>query len=229
MKLAARPAFPRIGEGWASEPYADLVRALGPDHRLVRTQRALSVTIGHTVSACALLVATPCLGLLGRNLGIAAGASAALVTSILCVAVAILGSQRRRRVHDLILEGSPPRLGLIQAEVRRLLDPVRRARSAQALTRVLYEGEHWYDFLPASRPPPSVRHLVSNAPLIHVIARDLCGEGVSPRAVILVDRLIEGGYGGALYVGGPDWVRRELGRIRFELAAGASSGDPEAE
>ena len=228
MRLAALPALPRIGAGSGSDPYADLVGALGPEHRLVRTQRSLSVTIRHTVSACALLVATPCLGLLSRNLGIAAGASAASVTLILCAAVAILSSQRRRRVHDLILEGSPPRLELIQAEVRRLLDPVNRARSAQALTRALYEGEHWYDFLPASRPPPSVRHLASNAPLIHAIARDLCGDGVSARAVILVDRLIQGGYGGALYVGGPDWLRRELGRIRFELA-GASSRDPEAE
>jgi hypothetical protein len=229
MRLAARPAIPRPGRPSASDPDAALVRALGPDHRLVRSQRALSVTIRHTVSACALLVATPCLGLLSRNLGIAAGASAALVTSILCAAVAILSSQRRRRVHDLILEGSPPRLGLIQAEVRRLLDPVHRARSAQALTRALYDGEHWYDLLPASRPPPGVRHLPSNGPLIRAIARELCGEGVSPRAVILADRLIEGGYGGALYGSGPDWVRRELGRIHFELAAGASCVDPRAE
>jgi hypothetical protein len=223
MRLADRPAIPRTGRGSSSNPYANLVRALGPDHPLVRTQRALSITTRHAFHACALLVATPFLGLLSRNLAIAAAASAALVTSILCAAVVLLSSQRRRRVHDLILEGTPPGLGLIQTEVRRLLDPVSRARSAQALNRALYEGEHWHDLLPASRPPPGVRHLPSNAPLIREIARDLCGEYVSPRAVILVDRLIEGGYGAAIYQGGPDWVRRELGRIRFELAREAGA------
>jgi hypothetical protein len=228
MRLAARPTSLRIGGGSASDPYPDLVRALGPGHRLVRTQRALSIATYQAVLACVLLIATPCLGLLSRNLAIAAGGSAALVTSVLCVAVAVLGSQRRRRMHDLILEGGAPPLGLIQAELTRLLDPVHRARLSQALTRALYEGEHWYDLLPASRPPPSVRHLASNATVIRAIARALCGEGVSPRAVILIDRLIEGGYGGALYASGPDGVRRELGRICFELASSPTSGDPEA-
>jgi hypothetical protein len=32
---------------------------------------------------------------------------------------------------------------------------------------------------------------------------------------------MRGGYGSALYDGGPDWLRRELGRIRFEIGADA--------
>jgi hypothetical protein len=217
MRLAARPTSLRIGGGSASDPYPDLVRALGPDHRLVRTHRSLTITIRHTVNGCVLIVAAPFLDLVSRSLAVTATASATLVTSILCAAVAILGAQRRRRIHDLILEGSAPQLGLIQAEVSRLLDPRHRAQSARALTRALSDAEHWHDLLPASRPPPSVRHLAPHAPLIRALARALCSHGVSPRAVILTDRLIEGGYGGTLYARDPDRVRRELGRIRFEL------------
>jgi hypothetical protein len=212
-----RQASTRAPRRSSSDPDADLVRALGPDHELVRTQRTLSVTIRRASETSALVLATPCLSLLSRDLAIAAASSAALVASILWGAAAVFGSQRRRRVHDLILQERAPQLGLIDAEVRRLLDPRHRARSAQALRRALYEGEHWHDFLPASRPPPGVRHLTSHAHVIRDIARDLDGEGITPRAVILVDQLIEGGYGAAIYQGGPDRVGRELGRLRFEL------------
>ena len=35
--------------------------------------------------------------------------------------------------------------------------------------------------------------------------------------MVMLDRLVQGGYGATVYQGGPDWVRRELGRIHFEL------------
>jgi hypothetical protein len=145
-----------------------------------------------------------------------------------CAAVAVLGSQHRRA-------GARPY-------------PRRRAASARpCASRGEAPGR--------SRPPRSIRARAYPCPLrrralvrfpagvttasrrppsriecaaIRAIVRDLRGDGVSPRAVILVDRLIEGGYGGALYEGGLDRLRRELGRIRFELAAGAPSGGLEA-
>jgi hypothetical protein len=169
-------------------------------------------------AASALLIAAPCLGLVSRNLAIATAASATLVTSVLCAAVVVLDSHRRRRLQELILEGSPPGLGLVEDEIRRLVDPARRAQLALAIERALYEGEHWHEYLPASRPPHGVRHLPANRALISQIATGLRGEDVSPRAVILLDRLIQGGYGAAIYHGGEDWLSRELGRIRFELA-----------
>jgi hypothetical protein len=228
VRLATRPAIPRPGCRSSLDLYADLVRTLGPDHPLVRTQRAITIATGHALNASVLVVGAACLGPVSRSLAIATAASAGLVTSILCGAVAVLSARRRQRVHDLILEGTPPALGLIRAEVKRLLEPANRARVAHALDRALREGEHWHEYLPASRPPDGVRHLPPNGPLIREIATDLCGERVSARAVILLDRLIQGGYGAAIYQGGPDWVKRELGRIHFELRWDAMPpNDPE--
>jgi hypothetical protein len=88
-----------------------------------------------------------------RSLAVATAASAALVTSILCGAVTILGRHRREHVHDLILRGGPPAVELIRGEVRRLVDIDNRLQVARALDRALCDGEHWHEYLPASRPP----------------------------------------------------------------------------
>jgi hypothetical protein len=221
MRPAPRRAIPHPRGGSSPALYADLVRTLGPDHPLVRTQRAIATATCHAMDVSALVIAAPCLAVLSRDLAIATVASAALVMTILCGGIAVLRSHRRRMVHDLILQGGPPALVLIRDEVGRLLDPAYRARVARALNRALYEGEHWHEYLPASRPPHGVRHLPPNARLIREITADLCGEHASPRAVIRLDRLIQGGYGAAIYQGGPDWVRRELGRIHFELGWGS--------
>lgn len=187
----------------------------------MRAQRAVGIARRHALSGSAVLAAAPSLALVSRSLAVATAASAALVTSMLCAAVAMLGSHRRERIHDLILRGSPPALELIRDEVRCLLDLDHRLHVAHALDRALYDGEHWHDYLPASRPPQGVRHLPPNGPLIRQITADLRGERVSPRAVILLSRLIQGGYGAAIYQSGPEWVSRELGRIHFELQSGS--------
>jgi hypothetical protein len=201
----------------APDAYTDIVAALGADHPLPRTQRAVDIATGMAVHTSALVLVAPCLAVVGGRLGVAAGVSAALVAAALWVVVAVLGSCRKRCIHDLILEGGAPALPLIRSESSRLVEPARRARVACMLDTALDEGVHWHEYFPASRPPPGVRHLPPNDRLIHEITSCLRDGRATPRAMILLHRLVEGGYGAAVYQGGPDWVRRELGRIRFEL------------
>lgn len=201
--------------------HADLVRSLGADHPLARAQHAVDVATHLAIEASAVLAAAPCVILVSRRHGVAAAASAALAAAAFWGVVALLRTCRRQRVHDLILTGAAPALPLIQLESRRLVDPARRAAVAGALEAALYEGLHWHEYLPASRPPPGVRHLPPNDRLVHEVTSCLRDGPVTPRAMVLLDRLIQGGYGAAVYQGGPEWVRRELGRIRFELAEAA--------
>lgn len=190
----------------------------------MRIQSAITLTRRHTIAASALTIAAPCLAVVSPNLAVATTGCAALVASALYGTIAMLRSLRRERIHDLIVLGSPPPLPLIRDEVGQLLDGRYRARVARSLNRALYEGEHWHEYLPASRPPPGVRNLPANGPLVREITTDLYGEHVSPRAVILLARLMRGGYGAAIYQGGPDWLGRELGRIHFELIERTTSG-----
>jgi hypothetical protein len=55
------------------------------------------------------------------------------------------------------------------------------------------------------------------APAILAIAGALRAGRASPRAIVMLERLMRGGYGSALYEGRPAWLRQELGRIRFEI------------
>lgn len=200
----------------------DLVRTLGSDHPVVRAGRAADAVTSLAIETSALLIAVPCLVLVSPKLAFAAAVSAALVAAALWGVAAVLVNSRRRCVDDLILRGGSASLPLVRFEIRRLVDAKRRGRIARALEDALEAGEHWHENLPSSRPPPGVRYLPPNAPLIREIASCLRDGPVSPRAMVMVDRLIEGGYGAALYQGGPEWVRRELGRIRFELVGPAN-------
>jgi hypothetical protein len=44
--------------------------------------------------------------------------------------------------------------------------------------------------------------------------------------MVLLDQLVRGGYGAAVYHGGADLVTRELGRIRFELLEPGGRKEP---
>jgi len=199
------------------EAYRALVGVLGAGHPLTRAQLAVDVATDLAVHASALLFAAPCLTLVSRSVAGATEASAAVVAAALWGTVALIGACRRERVHDLILAGAPSGLEVIRSEIRRLLDPTHCARIGATLDAALHEGEHWHEYLPASRPPAGVRHLPPNGWLIRDITARLREAPASPRAMVLLHRLVQGGYGAAVYQGGPEWARRELGRIRFEL------------
>jgi len=198
--------------------YVDAANTLGPGHPLVRTQLAITIAARQAATASSLLVAAPWIAPIDRGLAFATGVTTVVVLTILCAVIAVLRSQRRARVRDLILHGDGSTVALVRYEIGRLLQPTHRADVARRLGRTLHEAEHWNEYLPSSRPPLGVRHLRPSAQTIHEIMDALHGDGVSPRAVILVERFIQGGYGAdAYHASGPDAVRRELGRIRFEL------------
>lgn len=227
MRVAAPSAVGRAGRSSSQDLYADAVRVLGAGHPVARTQHAIAIATRQAACTSVLIAAAPCAGVFSRSLAAATCAAATLVTAIIWGAAAGLGVRRRTHVHDLIVRGGAPAAEVVEHEVARVLDPAHRAEVASRLGRALYEAEHWDEYLPASRPPEGVRHLRPSASVIHEITSALHGEAVSPRGVILLVRFLQGGYGADVYQsGGPDAVRRELGRIRFELGAGAGRAAP---
>lgn len=150
-----------------------------------------------------------------------AGASVALAAAVwaavLLAANGILGAVRRDRIHEVILSRGSAGCASFAHEVRRLGRASNRERLAAGLERALADGRRWAELLPASRPPPGARNLPANAAAIAAIAAGLRANHAPVRAIVMLDRLMRGGYGSALYDAGPDWLRRELGRIRFEI------------
>lgn len=218
MRFAATSAIERAAGRSSVHLSVDAANTLGAGHPLARTQLAVTIAARQAATASALLVAAPWIALIDRRLAFATGVAAVLVVTILCAVIAVLRSQRRAMVRALILHGDASTVELVRIEMGRLLQPTHRADVACRLGRTLHEAEHWNEYLPASRPPAGVRHLRPSAQAIHEIMDALHADGVSPRAVILVERFVQGGYGAdAYHASGPDAVRRELGRIRFEL------------
>jgi hypothetical protein len=103
-------------------------------------------------------------------------------------------------------------------EAARLQSPALRAALAKSLARALHDAEHWNELLVASRPPWGVRRLTAHAAVIHAIIDALGASGPhSLRATVLLEWLIQGGYGSALYESHDNWLAGELARIHFEL------------
>jgi hypothetical protein len=138
----------------------------------------------------------------------------------------------RERARDAIFAG---RAGLpvaeIAAEQRRLASSPHRAALAGRLAAARYASRHWHETSISKRPPPSVCLLVDHEPLVAEIETLVCDPAPCLRGVALLDGLLRGGYTARLYTQPIAVVVRDLGRIRFLLAAGrdgATDGDPEA-
>ena len=202
-------------EARAHEPAARPPDPLGGlDETIDRLRRQACVA-----GACA--AGSVMLAAVDRRAGACAALAAAAWTAVLLVATGILGVARRTRIHEVILSrGSLDRESFVR-EVGRLQRQWNRERMAKGLERALADGTRWPELLPASRPPPGARNLPANAVTIAAIAAGLRADHVPVRAIVMLDRLMRGGYGSALYGGGADWLRRELGRIRFEIDADA--------
>ena len=102
-------------------------------------------------------------------------------------------------------------------ETARLQSAALRARLRASLAHALHDAEHWDQLLVASRPPWGVRRLRAHAALVHAIIDALDAPGPhSLRATVLLERLIKGGYGSALYESDSDWLTHELARIHYD-------------
>jgi hypothetical protein len=191
---------------------ADPLHALDEAIRQVHRQACVA-------GACA--AASCAFAAVDHRTGASAAAAATVCTASLLLAGWVLAAVRRGRIHDLILRSECVESGSFAREVRRLRGRSNRERLAAGLEHALADGSRWAELLPASRPPPGARHLAANAAAITAITTGLRAGDASPRAIVMLERLMRGGYGSALYEGGPEWLRRELGRIRFEIASDA--------
>jgi hypothetical protein len=193
--------------------------ALGPGHPLARVERAVGWLRDQAWACAGIAVAAAVVVPVDRIGGLAVLGVSLLAEAVVWTVIGGYTLRRRRLIHDLFAAGCAPPLASVRAEAGRLLDPAHRRRLAGLLERALDEGERWYEFTPASRPPYGVRWLPEHAAAIHEIADGLRRPGATPRSVVLVERLMRGGYGSAIYERPGDWLGCELRRIRYELAS----------
>jgi hypothetical protein len=193
-------------------------RRAGPDgHRLVGLERSIDRVHRQAVECVAVAVGSPVIAWFDLRVGLAVAGSAAAAAAVLTAGMGVLATARRRCVHEVVLSGHAVECEAFANEVRRLQDRQHRERLASVLERALSDGRKWGQLMPASRPPPGARYLPEHETTIVAIVAGLRRDGASPRAVVLVERLVGGGYGSSLYAAHAEWLRRELGRIRFEL------------
>jgi hypothetical protein len=196
---------------------------LGREHPLARAAqraRALRLQVGVAVVAGGVALVAWAAGWRW------AGALAlAAVCAVVAFGIALLIARQDARDHalDAIIGG---RHGLEVREVvgvSRSLGERRYRRSlARSLERTLELSRRWWQLPPGQRPPGDVRHLPQVAgELCEVVALLRAESAPSVRGVALCERLLSDGPGSPLYGGQPEALRRELGRIRYELERAA--------
>jgi hypothetical protein len=171
----------------------DLARALER-----RSLRAWQVAIATSAAVLALAArhASP-------DLHVTAIAAACAVVTFV-VAFALAHHEVRERSIDA-LEIAPPR----------------RVRSvARSLERLARAAESGHAQLRQTRPPRSVLQLAPEADMIRELAALLRSYPEPPSAAVAAcDRFVVRSWNGGLYGFDHDLLRRELGRVRYTLAA----------
>jgi hypothetical protein len=191
---------------------------LGPDHPIARAADATEA-VRRQVVVCAVFTVTLTIFAwpqLQRSLPLTA--SAAVVELALLALLMLLRHEQTSRIHQLIAAAGPALpLAEVQEEARHLCEPRTRQALAKVLLRTLDSAERWAELPPAQRPPPAVRALTPHAALVRRAASLLVEGQPSARGVAIVEQLVTDGYQSPLYCGDGERLRRELGRIIFEL------------
>jgi hypothetical protein len=195
---------------------------LGAEHPLSRNVEASRVVRRQAAVCAALLTgllagAYPALGGVGWF-----GVSAVVVDLALVLSLVALRDERHRRARELIIEQGPADLAELRAERRRLLASAHRNSLARQLEQALIKAQTWDDQLPASRPPPAVRHLLAHDAAVHAVVCGLREGHPSLRGIALVERLLDGRYGSSLYLNSATQLGEELRRIAFEFQTSPS-------
>lgn len=189
---------------------------LGADHPLVRAEsreRTLRAQFGVTVVFGLLAgVLSPALGPPALRLSI----GAAVVASLLAVAVLIARSRLRELAFDLIASGREDLpLPAVEHERSRLRDRRYRRRLANTLDTITVQPDvrEWWSPIYADHAAVRATH----AELLEIarLLREL--PSVRARGVALVTRLVRDGATSPLYQGPALRLREELGRIRHVL------------
>lgn len=198
---------------------------LGPDHPLTRVARTLASVRRQLWVCTAFLLALAVAFRSNPARGAWLIGSAAVVALALAGLVTWLKDECRRRARDVIIQhGASLAVPEVEAEAGRLAGIEHRRRLAVRLETALDAAERWWQISPASRPPPTVRNVLPHRETAFTAIALLRGEQASPRGVALVERLLDGGYGSALYVGDERGVGEELRRAVFELSRPPSDG-----
>jgi hypothetical protein len=192
---------------------------LGSDHPLTRATRRFETACVHLLCGLAMLagIAVFASGPV-RPPELAAGIAGCVILGALA---AIRWDSRRRRALEVIIAGHEDLpLNELEPVRRRLHDGRRRSQLASSLEGYLQRAEKWDRTLPRFRPVGNARLLMLYADTIREIARLLRADAV-PRArgVALCEWLLTDGVTSPLFRNDSDALRRELGRIRFDLEA----------
>ena len=147
--------------------------------------------------------------------------AAAAVCVILAGLVLSAWCGRRRRAFEVIVAGDEDLpLAELDPVRRRLENPRYRARLAHAFDRSLRAAEQWHRTVPSMRPLSNVRLLLPLVDDVREIQRLLRADSVPRvRGIALCEWLLTDGVTSPLFGRDGEALRRELGRIRFNLAA----------
>jgi hypothetical protein len=195
---------------------------LGRDHLLSR-MAALVRVLAWQMAAVSGVVVVGGLGVAGRRAWGIGLLCAALVTErVVLMACALARQLEREHVLRLIASGRA-RLPVaeISRQAQRLVTPRHRAQLAERLERALDKAACWHRLPAASRLPAGIRLLCAFAPEVRAIAGQLRGGQPALPGVALLELLLTGGYGSALYAGDNDLLREHLWRIRYLICPAA--------
>jgi len=188
---------------------------LGRDHPLNRLAMLAKAAAWLAVAASAAAMAAA-LGTAERSgWGIPMLCAALVAELVLLMLFALARRLRREHVLRLIASGRA-RLPVeeIAREAQRLVTPAHLAGLAERLDRALDDALRWHQLPVATRPPPGITLLCGFAPEVRAITGQLrAGQSALP-GVALLELLLAGGYGSALYACDQDLLREHLGRIR---------------
>jgi len=140
-----------------------------------------------------------------------------VVDLVLVLCLLVLRDERHRRARELIIHQGPADLAELRGERRRLLASTHRNSLARQLEQALIKAQTWGGQLPASRPPPTVRHLLAHDTVVRAVVCGLRDDHPSLRGVALTERLLDGRYGSSLYLNSAAELGEELRRIAFEF------------
>ena len=200
-----------------AEQVADrAARTLGPDHPVVRTQRAIGTvsrqaraSLGLALAATVLVPFSPPAALTLVVAGVVGAVSLAAL-------IAMLERLRRHRIDEAILAGQTAPVVIFEEERRRLSGDHARVM-AKALARALHSARHWREIPPALRPVQGIRLLEPYTDQVTAIIDGLRRPDVPPEAVILVEHLLVRGLGSMAGDGDQARLREALFRIRYLL------------
>ena len=192
---------------------------LGEDHPLLRAARMLAAVRRQTWVCAAFLLALAVAFRSHPARGAWLIGSAGVVALVLSGLALWLRDECRRRARDVIIDyGTGIAVPEVEAEADRLAGVEHRRRLAARLASAVDAAERWAEISPASRPPPTIRNVLPHREAALTVIALLGGERASVRGVALVERLLDGGYGSALYMGNARGVGEELRRAVFELS-----------